>query len=166
MPSQTNVCGLCGVICCCVALSKCFRSCPSVRRRQEALKQPDAEEFLEAMVKEVEDHARREHWKIVTVSEMIASGCKGKPIMGAWSMKRKRNPLGVIAKHKARLCAHGGQTIEGVHCESAHAPVVTWTTIRFLLTPVSPHAKDWSSNLQRRTISQFSFSQFYEMQFL
>ena len=70
----------------------------------------------------------------MTISEMIASGCKGKPIMGAWSMKRKRNPLGVIVKHKARLCAHGGQTIEGVHYESTHAPVVTWTAIRFLLT--------------------------------
>ena len=89
---------------------------------------------FEAMVKEVNDHVRREHWKIMTISEMIASGCKGKPIMGVWSMKRKRNPLGVIAKCKARLCAHGGQTIEGVHYESTYAPVVTWTAIRFLLT--------------------------------
>ena len=101
---------------------------------KEALKQPDAEEFLKAMVKEVEDHVRREHWKIMTISEMIASGHKGKPIMGVWSMKRKRNPLGVIAKCKARLCAHGGQTIESVHYESTYAPVATWTTIRFLLT--------------------------------
>ena len=139
---------------------------PDTMTLKEALKQPDAEEFLKAMAKEVEDHVRREHWKIMTVSEMIASGHKGEPIMGVWSMKRKRNPLGVIVKCKARLCAHGGQTIEGVHCESAHAPVVTWTTIRFLLTPVSPHAKDWSSNLQRRTISQFQFSQFCEMQLL
>ena len=49
-------------------------------------------------------------------------------------MKRKRNPLGVIIKCKARPRAHGGQTIEGVHYESTYAPVVTWTTIRFLLT--------------------------------
>ena len=67
------------------------------------MKQPDAEEFLKAMTNEVEDHARREHWKIMTVSEMTSSGCKGKPIMGVWSMKWKRNPLGVIAKYKARL---------------------------------------------------------------
>ena len=40
---------------------------------KEALKQPDAEEFLKAMVKEVDDHVRREHWKIMTISEMISS---------------------------------------------------------------------------------------------
>ena len=54
--------------------------------------------------------------------------------MAAWSMKRKRNPLGMIIKHKARPCAHGGQTIQGAHYENTCAPVVTWTTIRFLLT--------------------------------
>ena len=53
---------------------------PDTMTLKEALKQPDAEEFLKAMVKEVDDHARREHWKIMTISEMISSGCKGKPI--------------------------------------------------------------------------------------
>ena len=53
--------------------------------------------------------------------------------MCVWSMKRKGNPLGEIVKCKARLCAHGGQTIQGVHCTSECAPVVTWTTMRFLL---------------------------------
>ena len=79
---------------------------PDTMTLKEALKQPDAEEFLKAMVKEVEDHARREHWKIMTISEMIASGYKGKPIMGVWSMKRKRNPLGVIAKCDGVLFAY------------------------------------------------------------
>ena len=58
---------------------------PDTMTLKEALNQPDAEEFLKAMVKEVEDHVRREHWKIMTISEMIASGYKGKPIMGVWS---------------------------------------------------------------------------------
>ena len=40
----------------------------------------------------------------------------------------------MIVKYKARWCAHGGQTIKGVHYENTYAPVVTWTTIRFLLT--------------------------------
>ena len=48
-------------------------------------------------------------------------------------MKRKRNPLGEIVKYKARLCAHGGQTVQGIHFDNTFAPVVTWTTIRFLL---------------------------------
>ena len=53
--------------------------------------------------------------------------------MGVWSMKRKRNPVGEIVKYKARFCAHGGQTQEDVHYTNTFAPVVTWTTIQFLL---------------------------------
>ena len=54
--------------------------------------------------------------------------------MGIWSMKRKTNPLGMIVKYKACWCAHDGQTIKGVHYKNTYAPVVTWTTIQFLLT--------------------------------
>ena len=101
---------------------------------RQALQEPDADKFLEAMTKEVNDHVSREHWRITTVKEMIQSGYKTKPIMAVWSMKRKCNPLGEITKYKARLCAHGGQTIQGLHYQNTYAPVVTWTTIRFLLT--------------------------------
>ena len=100
---------------------------------KQALQEPDADKFLLAMEKEVQDHVKRNHWKITTIADMHKSGYQGKPIMAVWSMKRKRNPLGEIVKHKARLCAHGGQTIQGVHYENTYAPVVTWTTIRFLL---------------------------------
>jgi hypothetical protein len=54
--------------------------------------------------------------------------------MAVWSFKRKRNPFGVITKYKARLCAHGGQTVQGVHYDASYSPVVSWTTIRLLLT--------------------------------
>jgi hypothetical protein len=54
--------------------------------------------------------------------------------MAVWSFKRKRNPFGVITKYKARLCAHGGQTVQGVHYDASYNPVVSWTTIRLLLT--------------------------------
>ena len=30
----------------------------------------------------------------------------------------KTNPLGMVVKYKARWCAHGGQTIKGVHYEN------------------------------------------------
>ena len=67
----------------------------------------DAEEFLKAMVKEVDDHVRREHWRIVSIGDMLASGYKEKPIMGVWSMKRKHNPIGMIDQinRKCRLTA-------------------------------------------------------------
>ena len=67
------------------------------------------------MIKEVNDHLHQKHWIIVSVQDMIRNGYKEKPIMGVWSMKRKTNPLGVIVKYKARWCAHGGQTIKGIH---------------------------------------------------
>jgi hypothetical protein len=35
-------------------------------------------------------------------------------LMGVWSFKRKRTPTGKLIKHKARLCAHGGQQRYGV----------------------------------------------------
>ena len=53
--------------------------------------------------------------------------------MGVWLMKCKRNPVGEIVKYKARFCAHGGQTKEGVHYTNTFAPVITWTMIHFLL---------------------------------
>ena len=79
---------------------------------KDALNEPDAEKFVEAMIKEVNDQLTRKHWIIVSVHDMIKNGYKEKPIMGVWSMKRnKMNPLGLIVKYKARWCAHGGQTI-------------------------------------------------------
>ena len=76
---------------------------------KDALNEPDAEEFVKAMIKEVKDHVHREHWIIVSIHNMIKSGYKEKPIMGFWSVKRKTNPLGMIVKYKARWCAHRRQ---------------------------------------------------------
>ena len=106
---------------------------PDTMTLKQALQEPDADQFLLAMEKEVNDHVTRKHWKLVTNDDMRKAGYKGKPIMAVWPMKRKRNPLGEIVKYKARLCAHGGQTIKGIHYTNTFAPVVTWTTIRFLL---------------------------------
>jgi hypothetical protein len=51
-----------------------------------------------------------------------------------WSMKRKRIPgTGVIQKHKARLCAHGGQQVYGVNYWETYAPVVQWMSVRVML---------------------------------
>ena len=68
---------------------------------QEAMAQEDKDKFLEAMIKEIEDHTRRGHWRLTTRQEMRKKGYKHKPIMAVWSFKRKRNPMGEITKHKA-----------------------------------------------------------------
>ena len=71
---------------------------------QQAMKQEDRDEFLKAMIKEIEDHTVRGHWRITTRKEMRERSYHHKPIAAIWSFKRKRNPFGQITKYKARLC--------------------------------------------------------------
>ena len=56
-----------------------------------------------------------------------------KPIMVIWSFKRKRYPNVTLNKHKARLCAHGGQQQWGINYWETYSPVVNWVSVRFLL---------------------------------
>ena len=53
--------------------------------------------------------------------------------MAIWSFKRKRYPDGTLNKHKARLCAHGGQQQWGINYWETYSPVVNWVSVRFLL---------------------------------
>ena len=59
---------------------------PDTMTLEQALKQPDREHFINAMIKELEDHTARGHWEIVSAYDLP----KGtKPIPMVWSMKRK-----------------------------------------------------------------------------
>lgn len=84
---------------------------PDTMTLDEALKQPDRDEFIKAMKKELMDHIERKHWKVVPIKNIPAPK---KPIPMVWSMKRKRDPLGNIIKWKARLCAGGHKSVEYV----------------------------------------------------
>ncbi len=66
----------------------------------KALQQPDADKFVEAMGKEVNDHESRDHWEIVRRST-IPAGVK--TIQAIWSFKQKRYPDGTLNKRKARF---------------------------------------------------------------
>ncbi len=55
-------------------------------------------------------------------------------VNAVWSFKCKRTPTGMLVKHKARLCAHGGQQTKGVTFTDTYSPVVNWFTLRTLLT--------------------------------
>ena len=98
----------------------------------EALKAPDRAQFLKAMQEEVEAHSRREHWEVVPKSTMP----KNQQILkSVWSMKRKRRvATGEIYKWKARLCVDGSRQIKGVNYWDTYAPVVSWESVRTLLT--------------------------------
>ena len=70
------------------------------------LAQDDKAQFVTAMQKEIDDHKKRDHWDLVLCSSMPK---EMKTIMAIWLFKRKRFLDGTLNKHKARLCAHGGQ---------------------------------------------------------
>jgi hypothetical protein len=103
---------------------------PDTMTLERAMREPDAEEFIKAMEKELQDHTERGHWEIVPASLVPKTA---KPINMVWSMKRKRDPAGDIIKWKARLCAHGGMQVYGDTYWDTYSPVVSWTTVRLVM---------------------------------
>jgi hypothetical protein len=97
---------------------------------REMLKQDDRDDFIEAMQVEVDAHQTREHWEIIPRSQMLK---EMKTIMAIWSFKCKCHPDGLLNKHKARLCAHGGMLQWEVNYWETYAPVVNWISVRFQL---------------------------------
>ena len=59
--------------------------------------------------------------------------------MMVWSFKRNRHPDGSYDKHKVRLCCHGGQQQHGVNYWDTYAPVVSWSSVRILMTIAKLH---------------------------
>jgi len=98
----------------------------------QALREPDRDQFIKAVIKEVNDHIVRKHWDLILISQVP----KDQKVLDAvWSMKRKRHLLTrKVYKWKARLNVHGGQQEFAVNYFDTYAPVVTWPTIRLLLT--------------------------------
>ena len=94
---------------------------------KEMLQQEDKNEFIKAMLKEVQDHENRNHWHLFE-RDKIPQGHK--TILAIWSFKRKRFPDGSINKYKSRLCAHGGMQQWGVDYWETYAPVVNWLSVR------------------------------------
>ena len=98
----------------------------------EAMKAPDKDKFLEAMKEEISAHSSRKHWEVVKRSSMP----KNQQLLKAvWSMKRKRRvATGEIYKWKARLCVDGSRQVKGVNYWDTYAPVVSWESVRAILT--------------------------------
>ena len=97
----------------------------------QAMRAPDSNEFVKAVIKEVNDHIERKHWELIP-REQVPKGVKVLP--SVWSMKRKRDiKTQRVYKHKARLNVHGGKQEFGENYFETYAPVVTWFSIRLLL---------------------------------
>jgi Reverse transcriptase (RNA-dependent DNA polymerase) len=51
-----------------------------------------------------------------------------------WVLPAKRYPDGRLRKHKARFCLRGDRQVEGVDFTDKYSPVVSWSTVRMLMT--------------------------------
>jgi hypothetical protein len=51
-----------------------------------------------------------------------------------WWLRAKRYLDGRMRKHKARFCVRGDRQVEGVDYTDKYSPVVSWSTVRMLIT--------------------------------
>lgn len=97
----------------------------------EAMRAPDRDHFIEAMIQEVNTHVSKGHWNLIAKTEVPSNT---KVLDAVWSMKRKRDILTQeVYKWKARLNVHGGQQQYGVNYYDTYSPVVQWQSIRLFL---------------------------------
>ena len=101
---------------------------------EQAMNQPDASDFVDAVVKEINDHTSHKHWRLIP-RWMVSKGTKIIP--SVWSLKRKRDILTqLVYKWKACLNIHGGKQELGVNSWETFSPVVMWHSIRLTLVLV------------------------------
>jgi hypothetical protein len=97
----------------------------------QALKQPDASSFVEAVIAEVNGHVDNKHWQLTKQSEVPPDI---DVLPSVWSLHCKRDiTTNEIKKYKARLNLHGGKHEYGMNYYETFAPVVTWFSIRLLI---------------------------------
>jgi hypothetical protein len=103
---------------------------PDTMYYHQAMAASDKDQFLEAIVKEVNAHIENNHWILVPKSE-VPEGTK--VLDSIWAMKHKRDiKTQQVYKHKARLNIHGGQQEYGVHYTETYSPVVNWFSVQLI----------------------------------
>jgi hypothetical protein len=110
---------------------------PDTMYLHEAMKEPDRQEFINAMEKEVLDQMNNGNFSLIKRVEVP----KDKTILRAvWQMKRKRDiKTRAIKKWKARLNIDGSKMKYGTHYDETYAPVARWNSIRLLLSMAAIH---------------------------
>ncbi len=74
---------------------------------QQALQQPDAKEFVQAVVKEINGHVDCDNWTLQKRNEVPEDV---QIVPSVWSMRRKHDlTMNEIKSHKAQLNLHGGK---------------------------------------------------------
>jgi Reverse transcriptase (RNA-dependent DNA polymerase) len=97
----------------------------------EILREPEKEQFIEAMKEEIANHNNNGNWMPVLRANLPADT---KVIPSVWAMRRKRRLTdGKIHKWKARLNVDGSKQIKGINFWETYAPVAQWISIRLIL---------------------------------
>ena len=110
---------------------------PDTMYYHEAMKQPDKQQFLEAMEKEIESQVEQGVYMIVPRSS-VPEGTRVLPAV--WQMRRKRDiKTQEIKKYKARCNIDGSKMVHGEHYTETYSSVVSWSTIRLLLALAVTH---------------------------
>jgi Reverse transcriptase (RNA-dependent DNA polymerase) len=105
---------------------------PDTLRYHEAMKAPDKNKFIQAMYDEVKGQLDSKVYSVILRS-LVPQGVKVLPAV--WAMRRKRkSSTGEVYKHKSRLNIGGHKQTEGIDYDQTYSPVVTWPSIRLLLT--------------------------------
>jgi hypothetical protein len=115
----------------CPSLMKAHKQDPDLPTLGEAMAGPHRDEFRKAMVQEIQELEAHDTWKVVRRDDM-PEGANVLP--GTWALKIKRYPDGRLRKFKARFCARGDRQVEGVDYFEKYAPVVSWSTVRLVMS--------------------------------
>ena len=107
---------------------------PDTLYLHEAMRQPDWENFGQAMETEIEEQISKGLYTLRRRSE-VPEGAK--VLKAVWQLRRKRDiRTKEIKKYKARCNIDGSKMVYGEHYKETYAPVAGWTAIRLLLALV------------------------------
>jgi hypothetical protein len=97
----------------------------------QVLRQPDAKEFVQAVIKEVNEHVDCNNWTLWKQSE-VHEGIQIVP--SVWALRHKRDlTMDKVKSYKARLNLHSGTQVYGMNYFETYAPIVTWFAIRLMI---------------------------------
>jgi hypothetical protein len=98
------------------------------------LKRPDKAQFITAQQSEIQGLVDSGVFSIHPIAHLPP---RARLLNAIWSYKHKRLPTGAFHKYKSRLCSDGSQQRHGQdYCET-YAPVVSWSTVRLILSLAS-----------------------------
>ncbi len=98
---------------------------------QHVLRQPEAKEFVQAIIKEVKGHVDCNNW---TLQKRCKVPEDVQIVLSVWALQCKCNftPIEIKA-NKARVNLHGGKQVYGMKYFETYAPIVTWFAIRLMI---------------------------------